>query len=49
MYNCDTKNFHIMIRMQKILNNLSVFSNRNDLPRSFVDSAFLIYEDGCKF
>ena len=36
-----------MIRMQTILNNLSTFTNRNDLPKSFVDPAFLVNEDGC--
>ena len=36
-----------MIRIQKILNTLSVFTNRNDLPKSFVDPAFLVNEDDC--
>ena len=35
-----------MIRTQKILNNLSVYSNRKDLPKSFTDSAFLVYKGG---
>ena len=38
-----------MIRIKKSLNNLSDCSNRKDLSKSFVDSAFLVYKDGCKF
>ena len=49
MYNCYTKKFRIMIRIKKSLNNLSDCSNRKDLSKSFVDSAFLVYKDGCKF
>ena len=38
-----------MSKIQTILNHLSVFANRNDLPKSFVDLAFPVNEDGCKF
>ena len=38
-----------MSKIQTILNHLSVFANRNNLPKSFVDLTFPVNEDGCKF